>query len=618
MCGIAGFVSSRFSATELQKMTQALAHRGPDADGYYYNAAQGVGLGHRRLSILDLSSAANQPFHSACGNYAMVFNGEIYNYKELSKELDQPLKTTSDTEVLLALFVEKGPSCVELLNGMFAFVVLDKRNGTLWAFRDRMGIKPFNYYTKGGEFAFASETKALLALNIDKALNLQALRDYFFLEYIPATSSIFRHIHKLPPGHWLKLAQGKLEITPYYNLQEKFTINDAITPSQAEDALIAQLSSSVAYRSLSDVPIGAFLSGGTDSSLICALFQSQNEQPIHSFNIAFETAQFDESSWAAKVASHLHTNHHSSTSRASDSLQLVEHLSDFYDEPFASASSIPTLQVCQHARQNVTVALSGDGGDELFMGYGYYTWYHRLKTVSRWGGIAGRKLATTLLNWGNLRQQRAARVFDTPSLERMWLHVWSQEQYMFSEKEISRLFGETYRHETLLMAWQELEKQPLTPFEKISLFDLQHYLPHNLLHKVDIASMAYGLEVRVPLLDHHLVEFALSLPQHYKIQQGQQKWLLKKALAHYLPHSLVYRRKWGFPAPLANWLATDLNGLCKAYLNPYVLQKQGVFNVSFIAKLLEDFSNGKLYHYKRIWSLLVFQMWYHRYISPVL
>jgi len=619
MCGIAGFFSKSYTEASLQKMTNALAHRGPNATNYFLDAEKGVGLGHRRLSIIDLSEAANQPFYSNCGRYVMVFNGEIYNYRELAVKLPFRFKTSSDTEVLLQAYVHFGDDFVNHLNGMFAIAIYDTQANELKLFRDRIGIKPIYFYRKGNDFAFASETKALLQLAIDKEINVEALKDYLFLEYIPASKSIFKHIQKLEAGHALsRKSDGSISLVSYYNLLEKFNKKGEIKVEQAKSEFQEIFSKSVAYRSISDVPIGAFLSGGTDSSLVCATFQKQNAQPINSFNIAFKEADYDESPWAKKVAEQLKTNHHVSVSTAKDSLELIKQLPKHYCEPFASVSTIPTLQVSQHARQEVTVALSGDVGDELFMGYGYYHWYNRLAKVQKLGGGLGRKLTAALLNFGNLRQQRAARVFDAPDLEKMWLHVWSQEQYMFSEKEISSLLGENYRHETLLADWQTIEKLPLSPFEKISLFDLRHYLPNNLLHKVDIASMAHGLEVRVPFLDHNLVEFAINLPQSLKIQEGEQKYLLKKVLESYLPKPLIYRKKWGFPAPFEHWLQDDLKPLIAYYLNEAVLQKQGIFSPAFVAQLLKEFVSGKTHHFKRVWALLYFQLWYEEYVDDLI
>lgn len=619
MCGIAGFFSKNYSEASLQKMTDALAHRGPDASNYFVDTEKGIGLGHRRLSIIDLSDAANQPFYSHCGRYVMVFNGEIYNYKELAPKLPFQFKTSSDTEVLLQAFVHFGDDFVNHLNGMFAIAIYDTEAEELKLFRDRIGIKPLYFYQKGNDFAFASETKALLQLEIDQEINLDALKDYLFLEYIPTSKSIFKYIRKLEAGHRLSINKsGSFSISSYYNLLDKFDKKPDIQLNQAKEEFEALFLESVSYRSISDVPIGAFLSGGTDSSLVCVAFQSQNTKPINSFNIAFKEADYDESHWAQKVAEQLHTNHHIKESTANDSLELIKNLPKHYCEPFASVSTTPTLQVSQYARQNVTVALSGDGGDELFMGYGYYQWYNRLAKVQKLGGSLGRKLTSIVLNFGNARQQRAARVFDAPDLERMWLHVWSQEQYMFSEKEISSLFGESYQHETLLQDWQTIEKLPLTPFEKISAFDLRHYLPNNLLHKVDVASMAHSLEVRVPFLDHRLIEYSMNLPQSLKIQGGEQKYLLKKVLEDFLPKDLIYRTKWGFPAPFEHWLQDELQPLIAYYLNEAVLQKQGIFNPSFVTQLLKEFASGKTYHFKRIWALLYFQLWYEEYVDVLI
>lgn len=614
MCGIVGFVSPRFSVESLHKMASALTHRGPDAEGFYTQAS--LGLGHRRLRILDLSEAANQPFHSHCGRFVMVFNGEIYNYQSLAQELPYRFKTTSDTEVLLQAFVHYGEKFTEKLNGMFAIAIYDKQSDTLHLFRDRLGIKPLHYYHQGNDFAFASEIKALLQLNIARKLDLTALQDYLFLEYIPGNRAIFSGIKKLAPGTHLRFCAGKPKLRTYYTLTEKICSEKSINYRQAQETFTETLSQSVACRTLSDVPIGAFLSGGTDSSLICALFQQHSPTSIQSFNLSFENAAYDESEWAEKVAKTLKTQHKTSKSLANQAINQAKNLYKYYDEPFASVSAIPTLQLSQQARKNVTVALSGDGGDELFMGYGYYYWYNRLLKTQNIGGYFGKKLISLLLSLGNERHQRAARVFDTPLGKHFWLHIWSQTQYMFSEKEISLLLGKNYRHQTLLPDWLRIDKLPLTPFEKISLFDLRHYLPANLLHKIDIASMANSLEVRTPFLDHRVVELALRLPQNFKIQGGEQKFLLKKVLENYLPKPLIYRKKWGFPAPMGDWLSQPLRPLLERYLSKAALKKQGIFNPRPVEQLLYAFRSGKKDHFKRVWALLYFQIWFAAYLDP--
>lgn len=595
-------------------MTGALSHRGPDAEGYFMEG--NVGLGHKRLSIIDLSDSSNQPMNSQCNKYVVVYNGEIYNYKEVARDLNLNLITTGDTEVVLEAFVKYGPEFIHKLNGMFSIAIYNKEKKELFLFRDRMGIKPLYYYYDGQAFAFASETKSLLKLPIDKSINLEAVKDYFFLEYIPGDLSVFKKIKKLENGCFLRFSKEGLAIHRYYDILDKYSPSADLGEKQTFEDLNEKLSKSIQYQSISDVPVGAFLSGGTDSSLICALFQKQNTSSINTFTIGFDVKEYDESAYAGKVAELLKTNHSLTMVDDRESKGVIPALTEKYDEPFAVPSAIPSLIVCNKARQHVKVALSGDGGDELFMGYGYYQWYNRVKKINSIGGYPFRKLVSVMMaELGTSRQKRAARVLNYPDFSRQWLHIWSQEQYMFTENEISILFSKPYSHESTLACWEKINKMPLHPFEKISLFDIKNYLPNDLLYKIDIASMASGLEVRVPFLDHHFVEFSINLPLKYKVRGKEQKVLLKKALEEFLPDDLIYRKKWGFPAPVDTWLKNDLAYLMDQYLNKEVLMKQDLFNYAFVIKLVREFKQGKSFHFKRVWSLIIFQMWYEKYID---
>jgi asparagine synthase (glutamine-hydrolysing) len=618
MCGITGYYSptQKYGQQHLETMANSLAHRGPDAAGYFTDEV--VGLGHRRLSIIDLSEQANQPMHSKNNRYVICYNGEVYNFQELAKELDIPFKTTSDTEVVLEAFSRWGIDFVQKLNGMFSMAIYDKEQKELYLFRDRIGIKPLYYYHSDKTLVFASELKALLTLDIPKKINKTALNDYLFLEYIPAPITIIEDIYKLEPGHYLKIGSDGLKHEQYYNILDKVEpVKAKKTEGEYLEELESLLTSSIEYRSISDVPIGAFLSGGTDSSAICAKFQEINNNAINTFNIGFDVVRFDESGYAKSVAEILETKHHKTRVSTKTFIDSVENIVDHYDEPFAVPSVFPTMQVCKIAKDQITVASSGDGGDELFMGYGYYSWYNRIKRVSNFGGYAARKATAMMLSRMDTRKQRAGRIFDYKHFDRIWLHIWSQEQYMFSEKEIQRLCNMPYVHETIYKDWEEINKMPLHMNEKISIFDIRNYLASNLLHKMDIASMASSLEVRTPLLDHRLVEFAVNLPLEYKIKNGEQKYLLKKLLEKYLPKQMIYRKKWGFPAPIEYWLLTDLQYMLEKYLSKKVLERHGLFDPVFVAQLVEEFKSGKRYHSKRIWALILFNMWYNKYIEKI-
>jgi len=616
MCGIAGFISPNLKQEHLHLITRALQHRGPDAEGFYYDQAAGIGLGHRRLSIIDLSEAANQPFYSHDGRYVMIYNGEVYNFKELTLKYDIRPRTSSDSEIILEAFAKRGIECINDFNGMFTIAIWDTKEKRLFLIRDRFGVKPIVYYHKGNDFAFASELKALLKLPVEKKINLASLQDYFFLEYVPDANCILEDFYKLLKGHYLVAGNDGIFVKPYYQFSEKIAPRP-LAPKKESDALDEfeeLLGSAVKYRQISDVPIGAFLSGGTDSSLICALFQKQNTNPVNTFTIGFDVAGYDESGYASRVASILKTNHSETHLSDKSSIEIADHIVDYYDEPFAAPSTIPSYLVCNVARKKVIVAMSGDGGDELFMGYGYYDIYRKLKNVYRMDADVGRHAIKSVFSTMGSRYARASRLFDLPS-KNLMLHLWAEQQYMFSEKEIGSLLNLSETNLSLKDSWQKIDKLQLSDFEKISLFDIEQYLAYNLLYKMDIASMASSLEVRNPYLDYRLMEYSFNLPQEYKIKNGATKYLMKKLLERYLPKELVYRRKWGFPAPIGNWLRRDLSYLVDTWLSPQRIKSQGILNEKMVARYVQAFRGGKSYHDKRIWSLIFFQMWYSKYVE---
>ena len=594
-------------------MNVALAHRGPNADGTFLKDE--VGLAHRRLSILDLSAGANQPIHSSCGMYTAVYNGEVYNFKEIAKDLNVNLKTHSDTEVVLEAYAKWGPRFVDRLNGMFALAIYDHKNQRLDLFRDRIGIKPLYYYWDGKDFLFASEAKAILSAGISPEINLESLKDSFFLEYVPGTQSIFKNIFKLRPGHSLRVDKTGIKVERYYNLLDHISSSRPAQRSEYEmnQEFSQLLSRATSGALISDVPIGTFLSGGTDSSLVTAKAQQVTEIPMSAFTVKFDSG-FDESSFANDVAMLLGVSHHTIPVRQQDAIGLIKDLPSHYDDLFFSQSAIPTFMLCQSASDHVKVALSGDGGDELFMGYGYYNWMRRMQILNGLGAGHLRHLTSLAMAQFGSRFERAGRVLDYPNRKNMWLHIWSQENYMFNESEISELFGSKYEHTSTIEDWQEINNLPIHYYDKVSLFDLKYYLPDNLLYKVDIASMAHGLEVRVPLLDHNVVEYALGRSWRDKIRGKDSKHMLKKELLRHLPPDLVYREKWGFAPPIQDWLLKDYSGLIDTYLSPKKIESQGLLNAKFISNLIIEFRSGKTHHYKRLWSLLMFQFWLERYI----
>lgn len=613
MCGIAGFYDPHggFDRQNLQHMTDAIAHRGPDAEGHWLEGP--VGLGHRRLSILDLSTAANQPMTSRDGRYVLVYNGEVYNYKQVARDLGLQLRTTGDTEVVLEALALEGIQAVARFNGMFAIALYDRHEQSLLLIRDRMGIKPLVYWQQGSRFAFASELKALRTLPLQMDLDVQSLQDYLFLEYVPGDRTIWQQARKLPPGHYLRVSARGVQLAAYYSVLSHVQHRQALPEQEAVALLQDRLQQAVGYCSIADVPLGTFLSGGTDSSLIAALYQAQSGQAAHTFTIGFDVPQYDESNYAEQVALQLGTRQHTTQLLLADAREHIPSLFAHYDEPFAVSGILPMLLLSQVARRQVTVALSGDGADELYMGYGYYHWWARYQRVSRMGWL-GRKAVAWLLSQGDARKRRAARVFDGPGTDTDWLHVWSQQQDMFTQGEVGRLTRRPYTHSTLAADWHAIQQLPLHPWEKISLFDIRHYLANDLLYKVDIASMAHGLEVRVPYLDHQVVEHALALPLAYKYQAGEHKYLLKRLLARYLSPELVYRKKWGFPSPIREWLNGELRYLVDELLNPDHLKRQDIFDARVVQQWVSAYQSGKHpYHKNRIMALVFFQLWYRQH-----
>lgn len=608
MCGISGFFSTDavFSRDELISMTDALMHRGPDACGYYFDGL--VGLGHRRLSIIDVSSAANQPMYSSCGNYAIIYNGEVYNFNEIKddilKEKKINFKTASDTEVILEAFVLWGKSFVHKLNGMFAIAIYDIQKQSLYLFRDRIGIKPIYYFSDGKNFAFASELKSLLKLNWlkkDLLLNYEAINTFLHLGYIPEPLSVYKNIFKFPSGNFAVISNNNVQITPYWELTEKFFNHPITDENEARQTLKDLMISSVNYRMISDVPFGTFLSGGIDSSVVTAIAQSLSGQPVKTFSIGFEDTKHNESLFAKNVAEYLGTNHHEFTVLGTDARQLIPTMLELFDEPFADSSAIPTMLVSKLARQNVTMTLSGDGGDELFLGYGAYQWASRLRNPVL---NTMRKPMFHGLSLMGDKYRRAAHLFDFRNNNYLKSHIFSQEQYLFKRNEITKLLRENIFRE--IKEDEQYDNLQLSPVEAQALFDIKHYLKDDLLVKVDRASMAYSLETRVPLLDYRIVEFAVNLPENLRKKGNNTKYLLKKVLFDYIPEDYFNRPKWGFSIPLSKWLKSDLKYLVDDYLSEDMVNKQGIINYKIVKNLKNlYFEKNHNYLYNRLWLLVV-------------
>jgi len=611
MCGIAGFYSDQrhFSETDLQQMTNAMQHRGPDAAGFYLNEAGTCGLGHRRLSIIDLSAAANQPMYSQSGRYVMVFNGEVYNFQEIRAQLNIKPRTTSDTEIILEAFEQKGVDFVQLLNGMFAIAIYDIRDHVLYLFRDRLGVKPVYYYNQNGNFAFGSEIKSLLQpaqLRSNLSVYKPAVRTFLYAGYIPEPHTIYQQINRLPAGGYAIIKGCDTTIKSYWKPEGKLKPVVLTDFDSAKKELKELLTTSVRYRMISDVPFGTFLSGGIDSSAVTAIAQSISSKPVKTFSIGFKEAKFNESEYARKVSEHLGTEHHEFIVTENDALDLIDKMMVAYDEPYADSSAIPTMLVSKLARKYVTMTLTGDGGDELFMGYGAYDWAQRLSNPIV--QMLRKPIAIALSQMGNT-YKRGAGVFNFKTKARVKSHIFSQEQYFFSEEELDEIVKPDYRSEILFNENFGPMGRRISPAEEQALFDIQYYLKDDLLVKVDIATMQFSLEARSPFLDYRIVEFALNLSEGLKKKNGVSKYLLKEALYDYIPQKFFERPKWGFSIPLHKWLKKDLHYLIDKYLSDEIVVKSRVVQPEKVKQLLTRFEEGEDFLYNRIWALILLHKW---------
>jgi asparagine synthase (glutamine-hydrolysing) len=627
MCGLAGFI--RGSATPnrdshlgwLEAMGEAIRHRGPDAGATWLD--EQIGLVHRRLSILDLSDAGTQPMISGSGRHVIAFNGEIYNFQDIRQELIEQgvsFRTGTDTEVLLELYEREGDDCLKRLNGMFAFAIWDRQSNSLFLARDRLGKKPLYYYQRDSEFAFASEIKALLPLPfLDTTLRADALKDFFFYQYVPDPKSIYQSVHKLPPGHCLKLSNGRVTIKKYWDLS--FGSQRPKDEHQLQQALRQQLEEAVERRLVSDVPLGAFLSGGVDSSAVVSLMAGASEKPVTTCAIGFDSEKYDEVHYARRVAEQFGTNHHEFTVReqVADSLPAI---SRFFDEPFADPSFIPTYFVSRLARQQVTVALAGDGGDETFAGYGKYAIDARenqlrglFPSVLRerlfpgLGALAGkiphgigrraRSLLTSLAQDPATAFYQSNRFCDPVVWNRIVTPELQRATAGYDPADITR------DHYNNADAEDHLSR--------ILYADFKTFLPGGILVKVDRMSMANSLETRAPMLDYRFVEFAASVPSSYKLHGSEKKYLLKRAFEGSLPHDILYRKKMGFSVPLAQWLRHEIRSLAEPILTSQKSPLAQFFRMEVIADLWRTHLAGKNHYTQELWTLLALALWQQQY-----
>ena len=618
MCGITGYISLNNSipSHQLKKATDLLQHRGPDAEGFYFSEDNKVGLGHRRLSILDLSSSADQPMFSSDGRYVMVYNGEVYNYKELTyklKDKGASLKTTSDTEVILELFAQQGVQCFKQLNGMFALAIYDIQKHIITIARDHAGVKPLFIYYDQGDFVFASELKAIQSMKKSQlSINKKAIPYFLHLGFIPHPLTIYNNTEKFPAAHFLQIdvnsqsfSNLSSSITFFWKLESKIEMNSINDKKTAKQKLTGLLFDSVEKQLISDVPLGTFLSGGVDSSLVTAIASKVNTQKINSFSIAIDDGRFNESKYALQVATHLQTQHHEFSVKEKEVLELIGTLMPLYDEPFADSSALPTMMVSRLAKKYVTVALSGDGGDELFMGYGMHLWAKRLS--QKWVSPARSGLSAVSKIMSS-KYRRAGNLFDYNNKKNIRSHIFSQEQYFFKENELRDiLIYEKFDFEKINSNTPTDRK--LNEEEQQSLWDFNYYLPDDLLVKVDRASMHYSLETRVPLLDYRIMEFAFNLNSELKMKGKIMKYLLKEVLFDYVPKQIFERPKQGFSIPLNKWLKTDLNYLLEKYTSREIIEQHNLLNYSIVEKLRKEYLSGVDYLFNRLWVIIVLHWW---------
>lgn len=628
MCGICGYVSKKNITTEqLKEMNDTMYHRGPNDSGEeIYPASDGyrIGFAQRRLSILDLSMLGHQPMHSDNKRISVVYNGEIYNFQELKKELaDYPFLSNCDTEVIIAAYLKWGISCIERFNGMFAIALYDRETQEVYLIRDRIGKKPLYYWYEDQNLVFASELKPIMKCpGFHGEIARGVLSRYLFQQYINAPESIYRNVYKLEPGAILRFSRGQIKIWKYWDIKDVYTKAQADRVcgyEEAKEQLKELLKKAVAVRMIADVPLGSFLSGGYDSSLVTAIAQEYSAEPVKTFSIGFHEEKYNEAKYARAVADHLGTNHTELYIDERDMFDLVESIPRYYDEPFADSSQIATMMVSKLAREHVTVALSGDGGDEFFCGYNIYENVAQAQKLDVLGGmvhgicqlpglkqahledklpfrvrvIAGNreKESKTQFGAGNYIVKAGAMVGDLPEGAALPVHYLIESRYGVDNWQIRRM-----------------------------LLDMDTYLPGDILCKVDRASMKYSLEARCPILDTDVMEFSYRIPHQYKYAGGDKKHILKDIACDYIPRELLDRPKVGFGVPLDKWLRGPLKEQLLDYSSYDYLKKQNVFDAGYVSDMIQKYvatgdagpATGENYS-KLSWSFFVFQQWYEAY-----
>ena len=633
MCGITGFIDFRSNTNQrdLEKMTAALAHRGPDGQGTYiaHTKMAQVGLGHRRLSIIDLSILANQPMHF--NGLHLIFNGEIYNYNEIRERLidkGHHFFTHSDTEVILHAWQEWGEEAIKQWRGMFSITLYDENKQDLICIRDRAGVKPFYYYWKNGMFLFGSELKSIVVHpDFEKKINANAVASFLQYGYVCHPHCIYQNTFKLPPGHILRfdLQTQSITIKQYWNVYDYYN-KPKLTISLAEaiDETERILAESFQYRMVADVPVGVFLSGGYDSSCVTALLQKNSTEKIKTFTIGMTDKKLNEAPYAKQIAQHLGTDHTECYCTPKEALDIIPDLPHYYDEPFADSSAIPNILVSRLARKKVTVALSADAGDEIFAGYNQYDWLTRDSNRLLFIPKLLRKLAVTTMeaipsekipyfknqNHFHRRYDKWKNLLNCPSP----FELLKISYQAFSQKDIDNLFRVSISELGTTHTSKELRNEFCDLLSYMMAVDYQTYLVDDILQKVDRATMSVSLEGREPFLDQHIIEWAAQLPSDYKFHKGQKKYILKQIVHKYISKEIMERPKKGFNIPIESWLGNELKDMVQEYLCEASLKRHGLLNNSEVQKLLKDFFNGRTEKYFKIWYLLMFQMWYNRWM----
>ncbi|MBK9284927.1 MAG: asparagine synthase (glutamine-hydrolyzing) [Sphingobacteriaceae bacterium] len=614
MCGLSGFIvcdNSTISLDELQIMNRTMINRGPDAEGYYYMNGK-LGLASRRLKIKDLSDGANMPLSNEDNSVQVVFNGAIYNFNELRQILIRDghhFKTSGDTEVIVHSYEKWGIDCFSKFNGMFAIAIWDSKLEKIILARDRVGIKPLYYYYNNGNMAFASELKPLLKFPLfRKEINVESVYTYISLHNIPAPKTIFTNTFKLEPGTILEYHKGAFKISSYWDLLNVNIQNKQLKSTHEYlDEIDNLLTESVRQMLIADVPVGTFLSGGIDSSLIVSIMSKISPTKVNSFTIGFDDKKVNEAAHAKSIAEHLGLNHHTLYLEQKDISDTISTVAEHYDEPFGDLSLLPTLLLAKFAKKDITVALSGDGADEFFAGYPRFIKIGKMYSKEKWLSLNSISLLSKMsARFLTGKYKKMAQVFESKVLEKSYTYMMGHiSEFDLRKISIDKLLG--YASEVSKYKQNKMDSLDYTYYLLSKL-----YLPETVLNKTDRATMASSLEARVPFLDHRLIEYAGTIPVNEKIKNGQNKFLLRQLLNRYIPKYLTDRPKKGFDVPM-DWNQKDLKELALHYFSKEKIDKEGYFDSKEIKKLLDEHWSGKMNHGHRLWVLLSFELWNEKY-----